>query len=206
MPGEPGPSPVRGWRALLLVGAAAAIVVACNAAVGVGAVALVGGAGYVAAQCYDRVRLRVRDASTGSYTCEADVSVSDGGSERRLRPCYSAALTSGRWRFTARHPGHLPASSELVIAERDGDCPHYVHSIELTLRSENDAQQLTQIAPKKTPVPPAAAGSPAAVSPAAVSPAAVPAAAAPSPEPSAAPVPTRSFELVAPDAGAAPSP
>jgi len=200
MPCEPGPSLVRGWRALLLLGAAAASVVACNAAVGVGAVALVSGAGYVAAQCYDRVRLRVRDASTGSYTCNADVSVSDGESERRLRPCYSAALTSGRWRFTARHPGYVPASSELVIAEREGDCPRYVHSIELTLRSENDAKPLTQIAPKKAPAAPPAAVSPPAAAPPAVSPP------APSPEPSAVPVPTRSFELVAPDAGAAPSP
>lgn len=195
MPGDPSRRPVRGWRALLVMGAAVAVVAACNAAVGVGAVALVSGAGYVAAQCYDRVRLRVRDASTGSYTCEADVSVSEGGSERLLRPCYSAALTSGRWRFTARQPGYVPASSELVIPEREGDCPRYVHSIELTLRSENDPKPLTQVAPKTAPAAPPTAAPPPAVAPA-----------APSAEPSAAPVPTRSFELVAPDAGAAPSP
>lgn len=189
MPAGPRLSRAGGWRSLALLSAAAmAAAAACNAAVGVGAVALVGGAGYVSAQCYDRVRLRVRDETTGMYTCEADVAISDGESERLLRPCYSAALTAGHWHITARRPGYVPASTELVIAEREGDCPHYTHSIELTLRSENDPSRLTQLTPKTKPAPPAAAP---------------PAAAPPSPAPSEPGVPTRSFELLPPaDAGA----
>jgi hypothetical protein len=127
------------------------------------------------------------------YTCEADVAISDGDSERLLRPCYSAALTAGQYRITARRPGYVPASTELVIAEREGDCPHYTRSIELTLRSENDPAQLTQVRPKAQPAAPPAPA-PAAAPPAATPPSADPA------------VPTRSFELLPPaDAGAAPA-
>jgi hypothetical protein len=189
MPAEQ--SRAAGWRSMVLLCAAvAALAVACNAAVGAGAVALMGGAGFVAAQCYDRVRLRVRDATTGMYTCEADVAISESGeSERLLRPCYSAALTAGKYRITARRPGYVPASTELVIAERDGDCPHYTRSIELTLRSENDPARLTQVTPKAKPAPPPVPAAPE----------------APPASPESA-VPTRSFELLPPaDAGAVPA-
>ena len=82
--------------ALLAVGAAVLGGASCNAAVGGGVVALLGGAGFLASQCYDRVRVKVRDPQTGLTTCNAGVWVSEaGGSERRLRPCYNAALTKG---------------------------------------------------------------------------------------------------------------
>lgn len=181
-------------RASLLVAAGAVLAaVACNAAVGGGVVAVLGGAGYLAGQCYDRLRVKVRDAESGRYTCDADVWVSDGDSERRLRPCYSAALTEGKWRLTARQPGYTQASTEVEISEVDGDCPHYTHSIELTLRREGAPAAATTVV---TPASP----------PAAV-PAAPPSATAPAPPLPAPGVPTRSFDVLSPpsaDAGAPP--
>src|SRR5688572_23860505 len=178
--------------AVALATAAGALALACNAAVGGAAVALVGGAGYVAAQCYDRIRLKVRDQRAGEYTCDADVTVAEGDSERSLRPCYSAALTSGTYRFTARRAGYVPASTELRIADREGDCPNYTRSIELTLRAEGDPAAAAQLAPQQKPAPAPAA----------------PAAPTTPAQPAEPAVPTRSFDLVStPDAGAArPSP
>lgn len=188
------PPPVPMGRKLVrvsLFAAAGAVLgaVACNAAVGGGVVALVGGAGYLAGQCYDRVRVKVRDAESGRYTCDADVWVSDGDSERRLRPCYSAALTEGKWLLTARQPGYTAAKTELDIPEVDGECPHYTHSVELTLRREGaPAVATTVVAPARPAAAPVPAAPPA----------------APASPPLPAAVPTRSFDVVAPvgDAGA----
>lgn len=121
--------------AVLLALGSTALGASCNAAVGGGVVALVGGAGFLAGQCYDRVRVKVRDPHTGLSTCNASVWVTDAdGSERRLRPCYNAALTEGTWKLTARQEGYVPATTELTIAEHPDDCPHYTHTVELTLR------------------------------------------------------------------------
>jgi hypothetical protein len=190
-------------RSSLFVAAGAVLgVVACNAAVGGGVVALVGGAGYLAGQCYDRVRVKVRDADSGRYTCDAEVSVSDGDSERPLRPCYSAALTEGKWRFTARQAGYTEASTELQIAEVEGDCPHYTHSIELTLRREGAAPVTTTLTPARgTGAAPIAPTPPPATTPSGAG-TAPGAPATPPPPPS---VPTRSFDALSPpsaDAGA----
>lgn len=180
-------------RLIALAGAVLGVV-ACNAAVGGGVVALVGGAGYLAGQCYDRVRVKVRDAESGRFTCEAEVWVSDGDSERKLRPCYNAALTEGKWRVTALRPGYAKATTDLVIAEPEGECPHYTHSIELTLRREGALAPVTPVTPARPAAPKVTA--PPAVSPAA--PAAVPAPAPAAPPP----VPMRSFEPVTPPAAA----
>ena len=113
--------------------AAALCLTSCNAVVGASAVVV------LASQCYDRVQVRVIDPATGSTTCDADVTVADAdGSERGVRPCYNTALTEGHWRIIARRPGYVPASSEITIAERDGACPHYVHSVQLTMRREGE--------------------------------------------------------------------
>lgn len=128
-----------GVSRLLLLSAASVLLASCNAAVGGGVVALVGGAGYLAAQCYDRVRVRVRDPQTGQPTCSPDVWLSDeDGSKRRLRSCYSAALTEGTWTLTALQEGYAPATTQLVIPEHEGTCPTYTHSIELTLRRKGE--------------------------------------------------------------------
>jgi hypothetical protein len=193
---------------------AALLIASCNAAVGGGVVALMGGAGFLAGQCYDRVRVRVRDPHTGLTTCSADVTVSEaGGSERRLRPCYSAALTEGSWTLTARQEGYAPVRTELVIPDHEGACPHYTHTIELTLRREGE--------PTGLPLPAArAASEPAPSAPRAARGAAAdlespPARTVPPPipvtpaTPAAPVVPTRSFEPMpaapgptVPDAGA----
>jgi hypothetical protein len=126
-------------RASMLAVAAALCLTSCNAVVGAGAVVLLGGVGVLASQCYDRVQVRVIDPGTGSATCDADVSVADAdGSERGVRPCYNTALTAGHWRIIARRPGYVPATSEITIDERDGACPHYVHSVQLTMRREGE--------------------------------------------------------------------
>ena len=143
----------------VLVAGTALGVLACNAAVGGGLVALAGGAGYLASQCYDRVRVKVRDAETGLHTCEADVTVSDGDSERRLRPCYNTALTEGRWQLTARRAGYVTASTEVQVEEHPGDCPYYTHSVELTLRREGSPSVPTRVTPSAAP--PSAAPTPA---------------------------------------------
>jgi hypothetical protein len=188
------------------------LVASCNAAVGGGVVALMGGAGFLAGQCYDRVRVRVRDPHTGLPTCSADVTVSEaGGSERRLRPCYSAALTEGSWTLTARQEGYAPVTMELVVPDHEGACPHYTHTIELTLRREGEpagppppatrtASEPTPSAPTTTPGAATDLESP----PARIVPPPIPG----SPSSPAGPVvPTRSFEPLpaapptAPDAG-----
>jgi hypothetical protein len=126
-------------RASMLAAAAALCLISCNALVGAGAVVVLGGVGVLASQCYDRVQVRVIDPATGGTTCDADVTVADvDGSERGVRPCYNTALTEGRWRIIARRPGYVPATSEISIAERDGACPHYVHSVQLTMRREGE--------------------------------------------------------------------
>jgi hypothetical protein len=120
---------------LLLLSGASLLLASCNVAIGGGVAAVMGGAGYLATQCYDRVRVRVRDTYTGEPTCSADVWLSDAdGSKRRLRSCYSAALTEGTWTLTAVQEGYTPASTQVTIPEHEGDCPTYTHSIELTLR------------------------------------------------------------------------
>ena len=195
----------------LLKGGLAAIALlsaglACNAAIGGGVVALVGGAGYFASQCYDHVKVRVRDAGTGLRTCDADVAVSEGGSERLMSSCYYTTLTEGRYAVTARREGYVSSSTEVEVTERTGACPHYVHSVELTLWPVGTPRP--DAAPVR-PAPPAPAPAPAARD-AAQAPylimkenppqnAAPASAAPPAPE-----VPTRAFEPLAPaaDAGA----
>jgi len=123
----------------MLVVASALCLTSCNAVVGASAVVVLGGVGMLASQCYDRVQVRVIDPATGGTTCDADVTVADAeGSERGVRPCYNTALTAGHWRIIARRPGYVPATSEITIAERDGACPHYVHSVQLTMRREGE--------------------------------------------------------------------
>lgn len=141
-------SPERCAR-LLLAGCLLALC-ACNAALGGAAVAVVGTAAYFAAECYDHLSVVVRDARTGGVTCDAEVWASDGDSERRLRPCYHASLSPGRWTVELRNPGFEASRSELVVAERDAGCPHATRSVELTLRPRSAA-------PAQTPSPAAAA-------------------------------------------------
>lgn len=193
-----------------MASAAALLVASCNAAVGGGVVALVGGAGFLAGQCYDRVRVRVRDTHTGLPTCSANVTVSEaGGSERRLRPCYSAALTEGTWTVTARQDGYAPVQTALVIPDHEGACPHYTHTIELTLRREGEPSEpaLASTRSASEPAPSAPAASPGAAgdleSPRArIVPPPIPGAPAP---PAAPVVPTRSFEPVPAPPSAPPS-
>jgi hypothetical protein len=191
-----------GSRVALLVLAASAL--SCNALLGGGVVALVGGAGLVASQCYDRVRVRVRDADTGRNTCEAEVWLTEGDSERRLRPCYSAALTEGQYRLTARRPGYTAVSVELEVKEREGRCPHYTRTVEFTLRREGSRPVESTIVPR--PVPAAPSLPPGASPPRA--PAAPGAPIGPPIGAEAPRAPTRAFDPVAPgsqgDAGAAP--
>jgi hypothetical protein len=186
---------------------AAFLVASCNAAVGGGLVALVGGAGFLAAQCYDRVRVRVRDPQTGMLTCSPDVWLSDaGGSQRRLRPCYSAALTEGKWTLTARAEGYAPATTELVIPEHEGSCPHYTHTIELTLRHEGEPSTMPVATRSPSPNAAPSAGPRAAGAGDLESP---PGRVVPPPIPggSATPVvPTRSFDPIPPPSSAPPPP
>lgn len=193
---------------LLLLSAASILLASCNAAVGGGVVALMGGAGYLAGQCYDRVRVRVRDPHTGQPTCNADVWLSDDdGSRRRLRSCYSAALTEGSWTLTALQEGYVPASTQLTIPEHEGDCPSYTHSIELTLRREGEPSAPPEVTRSRTasdeakaaPRGPGAATSELESPPARVVPPPIPGGA------STPVVPTRSFEPI-PLAPATPAP
>jgi hypothetical protein len=92
----------------------------------------VGGSAVLASQCYDRVHITVRDA-TGSATCDARVSVIDAdGDTSALQPCYSAALTEGKWTIRAERQGYTPMTTSLVIPEHDG-CPYYTHSVDISL-------------------------------------------------------------------------
>jgi hypothetical protein len=205
--------------------AAALLVSSCNAAIGGGIVLVLGGVGYLAGACYDRVRVRVLDPETGQTTCSADVTVTDAdGSERRLRPCYNAALTEGKWKLTARSAGYAAVSTELEIKQPEGACPHYTHTVELTLRREGEppTESIARPStPPKDPAPRPAAGAgdlesaPARVVPpplpgiptkafAPVAPA--PPAPAPAPPPSPAPAPAPAPPPPAPAPAPAPAP
>jgi hypothetical protein len=174
----------------------------CNAIAGAGAAVVLAGAGYFASQCYDSVRIRVRDGETGRYTCEAEVRVVDAdGGDRNVRPCYHAALTEGHWTVTARKAGYVPASSAVEVPERRGPCPRYTHSVELTLEREGAAAKARALRPP--PQRPAAQPAPSALPPAVappgtpLAPAGAPdAGAPPPPAPEDARVPTRAFEVV----------
>jgi hypothetical protein len=195
----------------ILAAAAALCVTSCNAAVGAAAVVVLGGVGYFATQCYDRVQVRVLDPATGRSTCDADVSVADAeGSERRLRPCYSAALTEGTWRIIARRPGYVPASTELTIGEREGSCPYYTHSIELTLRREGEpVNNPGPRSPSTEPAIPRSSSSDLESPPARVVPPpipGVPKAAGPVPSAPAAPAPAPAAPPVVPAPQVAPPP
>jgi hypothetical protein len=190
--------------ALLALGVAA-LGASCNAAIGGGVVAVMGGAGLLAGQCYDRVRVKVRDPQTGLTTCNASVWVSDAdGSERRLRPCYNAALTEGTWKLTARYEGYVPATTELTIPEHPDDCPHYTHTVELTLRrpgepSSPPAVTRSAAAATNDSPEPAASSNPLDTRPARLVPPPIPGA---TPAPG---VPTRSFAPVPATPPAAPA-
>jgi hypothetical protein len=149
-------------RLLLLITPLALLSASCNAAIGAGAVVLLGGAGYLASQCYDRVRVRVYDRATGTTGCEASVFVSDGESERELRPCYNTALTEGKWTLIARRAGYVTASTEIVIPDHEGKCPSYTHTVEFTLRRDGDPAEPATVTPARTrePAGPAAPPSP----------------------------------------------
>lgn len=184
--------------ALLAVGAL--LGTSCNAAIGGGAVAALGGVGILAGQCYDRVRVKVRDPHTGLTTCDADVYVSDAdGSERRLRPCYNAALTEGTWKLTARHDGYAPAVTELTIPDHDGDCPHYTHTVELTLRREGEPSTPPMASRSATPADsaPPATDNPLDTPPSRIVPPPIPGV---TPAPPAPTAPARTFDPATPPA------
>jgi hypothetical protein len=181
---------------------------ACNVAVGGGVVALVGGAGYFASQCYDHVKVRVRDAGTRLRTCDADVAVSEGSSERLMSSCYYTTLTEGRYAVTARREGYVSSSTEVEVTERSGACPHYVHSVELTLWPIGTPRpDAAPVRPQRAAQPaPAPAAKDAVDAPSPIMKENPPASAAPSAPPPAPEVPTRAVEPLAPaaDAGAPP--
>lgn len=181
---------------LLLVGLVSSLAVSCNAAIGAGAVLVLGGAGYLASQCYDRVRVRVFDRTTGTAGCEASVFVSDGQSERELRPCYNAALTAGKWTLTARRPGYVTASTEIVVPEHEGSCPSYTHTVEFMLRREGEPADAAKVTP-----PPARPAAPASAPAGDLD--TPPSRIVPAPLPG---VPTRSFEPVPAPPAPAPAP
>jgi hypothetical protein len=194
-------------RAPLLLGAlvtaSGVALAACNVAVGGGVAALVGGSAVFASQCYDRVHITVRDA-TGSATCDAKVSVIDAeGDVRTLQPCYSAALTEGRWTIRAERAGYTPMTTSVVIAEHD-DCPFYTHSVEMSLTRVGEAAVANQPADVARARAAAAADAAADEEEASPSgpprrafellsaPAPAPASASPAPAPAASPTPSAS--------------
>jgi hypothetical protein len=176
-------------------------VASCNAAVGGGLVVLLGGVGVLASQCYDRVRVRVRDPETGLRTCDADVTVVDAdGSSRQLRSCYSAALTAGKWRIVARQEGYVASATDFEIQERDGACPNYTHTVELSLRREGAPAESSARRAGATPAP-ATTPAPSSTSDLESPPARV----VPPPLPGVPMVPTRAFDPIAPAAPAVPA-
>jgi hypothetical protein len=141
----------------LLIGAGALAALGCNAAVGGGVVALAGGAGILAAQCYDQVRIRVRD-DRGVRMCDANVSITSDGSERTLRPCYHASLTEGRYLVRAQQAGYVPVETQIDIPERTGSCPHYTRTVEFTLRRPGQRPAVPSFKPASPAAPSPAPG------------------------------------------------
>jgi hypothetical protein len=157
-------------RALLTAAVLAALSLGCDVAlIGAGVAVVAAGTGMLVAQCYDQVSVRVSD-DQGHRTCDAHVSIVSDGSERRLPPCYHASLTEGRYRVTVKRDGYVPADVQVEIPKHEGKCPHYTHTIELTLRRSGAAPDpLHQVKPAtiesgapRAPLPAAAPPSPAA--------------------------------------------
>lgn len=156
----------------------------CNLAAGSASLVAVGGIAYLGWRCYDHVAISVRDLSTGSFTCDATVTVSsldDPDVGWTLQPCYHVALTPGRWKLTAQLPGSESASTEVEISERGDECPHFTHTVELSLWPKGKSRSVRRLKSRQVNAPPAVVpGSNPVLSP------------------SASPAPTRAFEI-APD-------
>lgn len=153
----------RGQRLGAVAVAVLGLATGCNFVLGGASLAAAGGIGYLSWQCYDHVAISVRDMSTGSYTCDAALrlsSLDDPDVGWSLQPCYHAALTPGRWRLTASLPGSEETSTELTISRRSGACPHYTHTVEMSVwpagtpRAAAPRLRVRQVAPPvSSPVP-----------------------------------------------------
>ncbi len=138
------------WRVPAVAGAlcllSGALVPQCNLVMGAASAAVIGTSAFLAWECYDHVLIDVRDAS-GRITCDAEVLVSPLAEEswRSVPQCYHVALAPGQWRLRAQGEGQSSLVAPLAVPERTGECPHFTHLVELTLRPPASARRLRQI-------------------------------------------------------------
>jgi hypothetical protein len=155
----------------------------CAGAIGAGAALVVVGAGVLSMACYDRMSVTVTDQLTGTKLCDAKVTFTEGDSVTEATSCYSAALSSGKYKLRVERRGLVPYEAPVEI-NTGSKCRHSIQTIYVAMDRPN-AQQAPQVIGPPPPVPPAA---PAAAPPA---PAAAPAVAPATPtSPSAAPAPS----------------
>ena len=155
----------------------------CVGAIGAGAAAVVVGAGVLSMTCYDRMAITVTDALTGTKLCDAKVTFTEGSSVTEANSCYSAALSSGKYKLRVERRGLVPYEEPVEI-DTGSKCRHAVQTIYVALDRPN-AQTAPQVIGPPAPLPAAPPPPPAA--PAAPATTAAPAAAAPAPAATAFP-------------------
>jgi hypothetical protein len=152
----------------------------CAGVVGAGAAVVVVGAGVLSMACYDRMTITVTDQATGTKLCDAKVTFTEGSSVTEATSCYSAALSTGKYKLRVERKG-LVTYEEPVEVDTGSKCRHAVQTIYVAMDRPN-----RQTAPQVVAPPPAAPAAAAVAAPAAPPPAPSVSAA---PPPAAAPAP-----------------
>lgn len=181
----------------------------CAGAIGAGAALVVVGAGVLSMACYDRMAVTVTDGLTGTKLCDAKVTFAEGDSVTEATSCYTAALSTGKYKLRVERQGLVPYEAPVEI-NTGSKCRHAVQTIYVALERPNRQQGPQLIGPPPaSPAAPLPAAPPAPAGAATVSPPAAPPAPAgtttPSPAAPAPAAPPATPPAAAPPAPAAPS-
>jgi hypothetical protein len=170
----------------------------CAGAIGIGAAAVVVGAGVLAFTCYDRVAVTVTDRQTGTTLCDAKVTFLEGTSSTEATSCYEAALSAGK--YTLRVERHGLATYEVPVeVTKGGKCGQSIQTIYVALdRLHHEQTAQPSAEPPPAPVTALPVVAPSAAPAASTSPAAPSAPPAETAPPPAAPAPASSAFPTAP--------
>jgi hypothetical protein len=172
----------------------------CAGAIGAGAALVVVGAGVLSMACYDRMSVTVTDQLTGTKLCDAKVTFTEGSSVTEATSCYSAALSTGKYKLRVERRGLVPYEAPVEI-NTGSKCRQAIQTIYVAMERPN-AQQAPQLIGPPAPLPPPA---PAPAAASALAPAA-PVAPSAAPATSAPPATSSSSAPPAPAGAPAPAP
>lgn len=151
---------LRGSRVSWVLIALGLLTTSCAGVVGAGAAAVVVGAGVLSMACYDRMTVTVTDQVTGTKLCDAKVTFSEGDSVTEATSCYSAALSTGKYKLRVERKG-LVTYEEAVEVNTGSKCRHAVQTIYVALDRPNRVTAPQTIAPQPAAPPVTSAPAPA---------------------------------------------